>query len=186
MARATRRADQRMRLITAAVMSVVALIVVVGCAPDTATRQAGRARLQFDGTHVGIKTVWRWGNNITCSRESDTGSPSVIESVHGRFEINGYAAYDWHPRGKDGTTYGPRASLRLELTPDVRTAASVEFSIGSATYGSAAAKRVEPGWREGRAVFTDVPLVSGEPYRGKSSLERLVVDWRCDVYRPDE
>jgi hypothetical protein len=183
MALGTRRSDLRKRLITTAVLSLVTLIVLVGCTPDTATRQPGQARVQFDGTHLGVGTVWRWGNAITCRRESDTGSPSVIESIHGRFEISGYAAQDWYPRRPDGSTQGPRGSLRLEMT-SVRAAASVEFSIGSAVYTGTATK-VELGWREGRAVFRDIPLVSGEPYRGKSILERLVVEWRCAEYQPD-
>jgi hypothetical protein len=45
--------------------------------------------------------------------------------------------------------------------------------------GRFTATQVEPGWSDGRAVFRDVPLASGAPYEGKSTLKRLVVEWRC-------
>lgn len=176
-ARETRRSDLRRRLITAAMLSLAALVLLVGCAPGgSATRQSGSATVRFDGIPVGEGSIYSH-NVITCRRESDVGGPTLIER-RDRL-IGGYQEYDWRPKGG-----GPKASLRLEMTP-VRAAASVEFSIGSAVYSSGTATKVEPGWREGRAVFRDIPLVSGDPYRGKSSLKRLVVEWRCARYQPD-
>ena len=49
---------------------------------------------------------------------------------------------------------------------------------GEVVYGSDTATTLEPRWPNGRAVFRDVPLVSGEAYKGKSSLRRLVIEWR--------
>jgi hypothetical protein len=174
-----RRSDLRKRLITAAVLSLVALIVLVGCSGDTGRnnrRQPGWATVRFDGTLLSAHP--RSISGIDSSRESDTGGASLIERRDRWFGPDGGG--DWRPRGG-----GPKAFLRLEMMPSQDGAASVEFSIDTAVYRSDNPTKVEPGWRKGRAVFRDVPLVSGEPYRGKSSLKRLVVEWQCRKYQPD-
>jgi hypothetical protein len=175
--RGIRRSDSRKRLIIAAVLSLVALIVLVGCSGDSARRQSGWATVRFDGTLLSARH--RSISGIDCRRESDTGGASLIES-EGRWRPGPDSDGDWRPRGG-----GPKASLRLEMMPSQDGAASVEFSIGTAVYRSDSPTKVKPGWREGRAVFRDIPLVSGDPYEGKSSLKRLVVEWRCRKYQPD-
>ena len=158
----------------AIVGSVLAVFTLIGCtgdAGDSSRRQPGWASIRFDGIPLG----WGGGDaypRIACSRESDSGGPSLIE---GRDRwCCGAVGGDWIPR--DG---GMKASLRLEMPPSQEGVASAQFSIGSAVYRSDTATKVEPGWLEGRAVFRDVPLVSGDPYEGKRRLKRLVVEWRC-------
>ena len=164
------------RLISAAALALVALVLFVGCiTPDSARRNNGWATVRFDGTPLGDGN--RSYPRIDCSRESDTGGATLIEGRDRWFGPDGGG--DWIPRGG-----GPKASLRLEMTLGQETAANVEFSVGDSVYRSATATQVEPGWREGRAVFRDVPLVSGEAYDGKSILKRLVVEWRCAKYQP--
>ncbi len=165
------------RLITAAALYLVALVLFVGCTTSySARRNNGWATVRFDGTPLGD------GNNsyprIVCSRDSDTGGATLIERKDRWFGNDG--GRDWIPEGG-----GPKASLRLEMTLGRETSASVDFSLGDSVYRSATVARVEPGWRKGRAVFRDVPLVGGEAYAGKTSLKRLVVEWRCAKYQPD-
>ena len=162
----------RPRFITAVVLSTLVLAVVIGCTTESDRRQHGWATVRFDGVPLGTWARTDAYPRIWCSRESDTGAASLIER-RDRWccgDIDG----DWVPLGG-----GPEASLRLEMDPDRAGAASVEFTIDGAVYRSDAATKLEPGWRDGRAVFRDVPLVSGEAYERKSSLRRLVVEWRC-------
>lgn len=176
MTRGIRGHKAGLRLIAAAAFALVTLVLFVGCiTPTSATRNHGWATVRFDGTPLGVSN--NLGPGIDCSRESDTGGATLIESSYRWFgpDIIG----DWRPRGG-----GPKASLRLEMAPNPRTAASVEFSIGSALYRSSTPTQVEPGWRRGRTVFKDVPLVSGEAYEGKSTLKHLVVEWACANYPP--
>jgi hypothetical protein len=159
------------RLVGVATLALVALVLFVGCGPtDSVRRNHGWATVRFDGTPLGD------GNSsyprIECSRDSNAGGATLIER-HDRW-FGPDAGGDWIPRGG-----GPKASLRLEMTLGQETAASIEFSIGDSVYRSAKATQVEPGWSDGRAVFRDVPLASGAPYEGKSTLKRLVVEWRC-------
>ena len=159
------------RLVGTAAVALVALVLLVGCTtPDSVRRNNGWATVRFDGTPLGDGSDSY--PRIDCRRESNTGGATLIERRNRWFGPD--AGGDWIPRGG-----GPKASLTLEMTLGQETAASVEFSIGSSVYGSATVTQVEPGWREGRAVFRDVPLMRGAPYEGKSTLKRLVIEWRC-------
>ena len=160
------------RSITVLVLSVFALAVLTGCTGDSDRRQHGWATVRFDGTALGEWARTDAYPRIWCNRESDTGPASLIER-RDRW-CCGNVRGDSVPRGG-----GAGASLRLEMDPGRARSASVEFSIDGAVYRSDTATKVEPGWRGGRAVFRDVPLVSGEAYEGKPSLRRLVIEWRC-------
>jgi len=97
---------------------------------------------------------------------------------------------DWVPRGG-----GPKASMTLEFLPGGDPPALVEFSIDTAVYRSdvlrsdlspivdakppKASRSDGFGYWAGTATFTDLPLVSGEPYEGRDVIKRLVIKWDC-------
>ncbi len=155
----------------AAVLSLVVLLTLSACSGLSSEYAVGWAEVRFDGVTLGASggSVPR----VKCRRWDDRTNPSQITDL-------GSGRSNWRPGGD-----GPTASLRLRFPARFMSGSQVgvRFGIGSSVYEKEYEHgddvRVKPRWKDGRAVLTDIPLVSGDPYEGKSSLKRLVVEWHC-------
>lgn len=151
-------------------------LVATGCSFDSPRWEPGVARVRFDGSTLGQGYPAGLGGSyprVGCSRDEDLGAATLLEPR----EV-WYSSGDWQVRRGNAA-----ASMRLEMSPG-DLSATVEFTIGPGVYRSETVAVMEPGWSDGRVVFRDVPLVAGEPYRKKSQLDRLVIEWQCDEYEP--
>ena len=165
------------RSVAKLVMGLLVVGASSGCAhQDVELVQEGRAWMRFDGTSVA-----NGRSGIKCHRASVGASPWLIER-RDRAWIGPDDYEDWWVWRANGSKLA-RTSLRLELTSSAEREASVQFEIDGAVYqsGPDTATSARPGWEDGRAVFTDVPLATGKPFKRKSQLGRLVVEWQCGV-----
>lgn len=158
-----------------AALWLVLFTMLTGCGALGSDHAVGWADVRFDDVPLGAAD----GPfpRIDCRRRKDRTIPSQITDP-GRSLGNGPS--NWRPGGQ-----GPRTSLSLRFPARFLSGweVRVRFSIGSSVYqrdyehGSDV--RIAHRWKNGRAVLRDIPLVSGDPYEGKASLTRLVVEWHC-------
>ena len=183
---------------------VLSLSAVQGCsldlADDSLTSNNRWANVRVDGLVVGHPQDVS-GQAIACERETDGGPVAWIsDEERWMASPSEWLILGYNVRGERSRLLaGIKTHLRLGL-PTATGGTSVELVMGDGVYrsdetteatvtahpGNTGTYRVSTGAKVridglvgGRIVFRGVPLVSGEPFRGKQRLNKVVVEWDC-------
>lgn len=175
-------------------LTILLLVVVLvgGCTgssplPAGLFSEPGWVSIRFDGERVGDGGADAYPRTACGYR--DTAEPPVFITREDRWCCGSDVHGDWLVDESDGVP----ADLRLDLAPGDDRPASAELTLGNALFApdhltivTATEPRLSTRdddvliWA-GRVTLEDVPLVSGDPWDGASSLARLTITWECEA-----